>query len=398
MKIAEWPGRGVLFPTLGGDPEIGLMRVSDGSIENPKFVLGTEPIPIVEPVGTPGNIGIDGFMAELHPSPSTCRETLTTRYRRGLQVLASYAEDHNTYMEALLTYKLPVKTVLSNGDHDVAQLDNRPNRSSFDYNIYTGQRVYRDLFKELGNRSGGGHIHIGKTYEGSYHYVPFRTSENTKIQIDYSTTINEDTGTKLEDLVIKMLDKIVGVPCTILDYDGAETRREHYGNAGSFRRPDHGLEYRVLSNFWIRHPALQSLVYLLVKVALYITLYEPKLRTEICFELPDADTIQMIDEAERHTALDVVEYLKDIFGRYDDYIYPFLMTYWKLGYEELFCEDICDNWSIYRAERWPERWWGDSFWRGSAEPTIDGHMGLATYCDRMPPKIRKVFDKYIRKG
>ena len=46
------------------------------------------------------------------------------------------------------------------------------------------------------------------------------------------------------------LDLYLGIPSIILDPEGS-MRRRMYGKAGAFRKKSYGLEYRVLSNFWI---------------------------------------------------------------------------------------------------------------------------------------------------
>lgn len=53
--------------------------------------------------------------------------------------------------------------------------------------------------------------------------------------------------------VIRWMDLFIGVPSIILD--GDLLRRELYGKAGAFRPKPYGVEYRVVSNFWISKPA-----------------------------------------------------------------------------------------------------------------------------------------------
>lgn len=73
-------------------------------------------------------------------------------------------------------------------------------------------------------RSAGGHIHVG-----------FPATELTK-------------GLKWNEL-IKWMDLYLGVPSILEDPD--KERRQIYGKAGSFRVTPYGVEYRVLSNYWI---------------------------------------------------------------------------------------------------------------------------------------------------
>jgi hypothetical protein len=75
-------------------------------------------------------------------------------------------------------------------------------------------------------RSCGGHVHVG--FENG--------------QVD-------------KKRLIKCMDLTLGVPATIMDAKGAE-RRRLYGKRGAYRDKPYGVEYRVLSNFWVHHPKL----------------------------------------------------------------------------------------------------------------------------------------------
>jgi hypothetical protein len=59
--------------------------------------------------------------------------------------------------------------------------------------------------------------------------------------------------------VARQLDFYLGLPSLLVDAD--KTRRELYGKAGAFRVKPYGMEYRVLSNFWLTNPKLQGWVY-----------------------------------------------------------------------------------------------------------------------------------------
>lgn len=80
-------------------------------------------------------------------------------------------------------------------------------------------------------RSCGGHVHVG-----------YPVSEG----------IN-----KLR--LIQLMDLYLGVPSVLMDEDF--DRRELYGKAGSFRHQVYGVEYRVLSNFWLKKPAYHEWVF-----------------------------------------------------------------------------------------------------------------------------------------
>lgn len=91
--------------------------------------------------------------------------------------------------------------------------------------------------RKLRYRFAGGHIHLGYRFEPK----------------------------KIESLV-KLLDAILGVWSVgaAAKFDNP-IRRKYYGLAGEYRLPEHGLEYRTLSNFWLAHPGLANLVLMLAR-------------------------------------------------------------------------------------------------------------------------------------
>ena len=75
-----------------------------------------------------------------------------------------------------------------------------------------------------GLRTAGGHIHIG------FSELRPVDSESQKV-------------------LGVMCDYFLGLPALLLDSD--DMRKELYGKAGACRFKEYGIEYRVLSNFWI---------------------------------------------------------------------------------------------------------------------------------------------------
>lgn len=99
-----------------------------------------------------------------------------------------------------------------------------------DYNAWTMVENTKPISDDATLRTAGGHIHVG-------------TQENM---------IN----------VVKWMDVFLGVPSVILDNsEGSVRRRQMYGKAGAMRPKPYGLEYRVLSNFWIFHADLCEWVF-----------------------------------------------------------------------------------------------------------------------------------------
>jgi hypothetical protein len=109
-------------------------------------------------------------------------------------------------------------------------------------------------------RSAGGHIHIGRLHD-----VNKADKEEREVAVDAMFAS--------PSALVAMLDIIVGNTCVLIDRDpGNVIRRKVYGRAGEYRMPKHGLEYRTLSNFWLRDYSVMSLVFSLVKMTFLLTL------------------------------------------------------------------------------------------------------------------------------
>jgi len=98
----------------------------------------------------------------------------------------------------------------------------RFHRNDPDLNVYLKQQN-ESPSSNTTLRTCGGHIHIG------YDNPSIETSEK----------------------IVYAMDMMLGLDSIILDSD--VKRRSMYGKAGSFRFKPYGLEYRTLSNFWIKN-------------------------------------------------------------------------------------------------------------------------------------------------
>ena len=100
-----------------------------------------------------------------------------------------------------------------------------------DFNAWTKQRNPRPRVAESNLRTGAGHVHVGISPKPQFSREAF----------------------------IKSLDLNLGVGSVIFDND--ILRKNLYGKAGAFRPTRYGLEYRVLSNFWLKSRKLTKWVY-----------------------------------------------------------------------------------------------------------------------------------------
>lgn len=87
-------------------------------------------------------------------------------------------------------------------------------------------------------RTAAGHIHVGWT-----------NGEDPKDPVHFQRCIT----------LVKHLDAYLGVPSVL--WDKETKRRTMYGRAGAFRPKSYGVEYRTLSNAWLRDERLIRYVY-----------------------------------------------------------------------------------------------------------------------------------------
>jgi len=127
---------------------------------------------------------------------------------------------------------------------DEDQLDHPEARMfgcSPDYDAYIPAQNPPAYCEDEAFRSCGGHIHLGYV-EGS----------GNEFLLDNWGKIN----------TIITMDAFHGIASVILDSSKeAAERRKLYGKAGCHRPTEYGVEYRALSNFWIKSPELVMLMY-----------------------------------------------------------------------------------------------------------------------------------------
>ena len=107
-----------------------------------------------------------------------------------------------------------------------------------DFNAYT-ESVNPSPNAAVDFRTAAGHVHVG-------------------IGSDFS--LNRDDKTFKDCCsIVKEMDVLLGVPSVIIDKN--VERRKLYGKAGAMRPKTYGLEYRVLSNFWLFDSSMIEWVY-----------------------------------------------------------------------------------------------------------------------------------------
>lgn len=230
---------------LGCDPEFFFSRA--GKVIGAEKVLTTSILSerwndmSAAPVATDAKpFVIDGVQVELNPRPHTCRANLSSEIGSAFRALKAHLEkmkDVTASFSAVVTVE---KEELDSLSDKARVFGCAPSLNAYDSSATVGVDASTYL-----KRSAGGHIHIGlDKNEGLARVMKERKR------------------------LVPLLDILLGNTFVLLDRDPeAVERRKVYGRAGEFREPAHGLEYRTLSNVWLRACPLMSLAMALTKLS-----------------------------------------------------------------------------------------------------------------------------------
>lgn len=179
----------------------------------------------------------DGFQAEFCPVQMVCLQELMENVRNGLSaVLGDARVKHPDAKFSMRSEMFVSPKMLEAADFDKVQFRCTPS-----FNVYHDPGTEKPDARKYTYRFAGGHLHAG---------------------------IKRSSDVVIEE-IIRALDAIVGVAgVSLAEGMDSPLRRTMYGRAGEFRLPDHGIEYRVLSNFWLCSPAIFHLVFELFRQAI----------------------------------------------------------------------------------------------------------------------------------
>jgi hypothetical protein len=213
---------------IGADPELFLQNPNSG-----EFISGHDMCPGTkhEPFKVPhGAVQVDGTALEFNIDPALTSDEFVRNVNSVRETLKGFNPGYNLVPEPVATFdneyfkKIPMMAKRLGCDPDFngwsLQTNAPPN---------PGKRPFR---------TGAGHIHIGWT-------------ENEDV---YETDHFELCGA-----MARQMDYCLGIYSLLWDKD--PTRRLLYGKAGAFRPKPYGMEYRVMSNAWLKSPILIRWVY-----------------------------------------------------------------------------------------------------------------------------------------
>lgn len=217
--------------TIGCDPELFIRNKETGKfVSAHSFIPGTKEKPHPVPGGA---VQVDGVAAEFNINPAPDYEQFVNNIATVMGSLRKFVgEKHELVITPVATFD---KEYFFNLPDHVRELGCNP-----DFNAWTGEvNPSPDTTGEMEcTRTAAGHIHVG-----------------------WTTNADPNDPNHLEDCqtVIKELDYTLG--CTSLMFDKNGTRRKLYGRAGAYRPKSYGVEYRPLSNMWLKDSGLQKWVF-----------------------------------------------------------------------------------------------------------------------------------------
>jgi hypothetical protein len=219
---------------FGCDPELFFKQ--NGKI------IGSEKVLSKNGLEQLSNVVEDGIQVEIHPSSTSCREILAGNIRDIFYNIRRKIKDTDIELDFNSFVNI-----------DIEEMESLSEKSK-QFGCATSKNIYDKNAKiEVSDpskyyfRSAGGHIHLGV--------------DSGRVSVVHDNIVD----------IVKLLDIIVGNTCVLLDREkGNIERRKNYGRAGEFRIKNYGLEYRTLSNFWLRHCTLMSLVFGLSRYAVSI--------------------------------------------------------------------------------------------------------------------------------
>lgn len=177
-----------------------------------------------------GALQVDGMALEFNIDPAATEEEFVENVQAVM----------NTLQASIHDYKLQIQ---STAHFTKAYMAKQPNKAKElgcdpDYNCYTRAQNPRPDADGVLFRTAAGHVHVGWT------------ADENPLDADHFDACC---------MLTQQLDWFLGVPGLLIDKDF--TRRKLYGKAGAFRPKPYGVEYRTLSNSWLKDARLMRWVY-----------------------------------------------------------------------------------------------------------------------------------------
>lgn len=176
-----------------------------------------------------GAVQVDGMALEFNIDPAGNEDEFYVNIQTVMQTLLNMVPG---YEHALVPVADFGKEYIDSQPTEAKELGCDP-----DFNAWSGG-INEKPNVELPFRTASGHVHIGWT-EGQ--------------------SVEEQGHNTMCQMATKQMDFFLGLPSLLFDDD--VRRRDMYGKAGAYRPKEYGVEYRTLSNAWLKSEELIRWVY-----------------------------------------------------------------------------------------------------------------------------------------
>lgn len=205
--------------TIGADPEL-FLEGNQELFSSIGIIGGTKKFP--QPIGEGCYVQEDNVAVEFNIPPAENIEQFLSSIHYSIKTITEIASEMGLSLSQVASGHFN-RIFLEVPEAKVFGCDP-------DFNAYTLKKNKPPKAQDETLRSCGGHVHVGGDF-----------SKEEKLDL------------------VKTMDLFLGVPSVILDPD--EKRKQLYGAPGAFRDKPYGIEYRVLSNFWIFSDKLATWVF-----------------------------------------------------------------------------------------------------------------------------------------
>ncbi len=213
--------------TIGADPELFIINSKTGKVVSAiGLIPGKKHSAWVDATWPKGyGLETDNILAEFNIPPAKTKQEFIDSINFMKQFIRGFVKERNSDFD--------IKTVASLhvDEKELNSSEAKEFGCSVDYNAYTESPNPKPCGETTNLRSAGFHVHIG---------YPDRSAEKSIS-------------------LVKYMDAYLGIPSVLLDRD--MERRILYGKAGCFRLTPYGVEYRVLSSFFLSNDQTIGFVY-----------------------------------------------------------------------------------------------------------------------------------------
>lgn len=203
--------------TIGADPELFIINSKTGDVVSSIGLIPGEKGNPYRSKDMPEGYGLetDNILAEFNIPPVRTKEDFVEAMTYMKNYIKKFIKAKNSNLDILCKASMMVN------EDQLQSPEAKLFGCSVDYNAYTEEPNPKPQGERTNLRSAGFHIHLGY----------------------------DDCNVETSLALIKYLDMYLGVPSVLKDND--TKRRSLYGKAGCFRLTPYGLEYRVLSSYFL---------------------------------------------------------------------------------------------------------------------------------------------------